>query len=62
MEMILNIKSEFKIMIKDYDWMDAVSKRAVSEKVDSLTIKIGYPDFLLNDTHLSELHAPVSLI
>jgi predicted metalloendopeptidase len=60
MEMILNIKSEFKIMIKEYDWMDAVSKRAVSDKVESIVIKIAYPEFLLNDTYLARMHAPVS--
>ncbi len=58
--MIQNLKSEFKVMIKEYEWMDPTSKRAVSEKVDSLTIKIGYPDFILNDTHLTEYYSPVN--
>lgn len=31
--MIENIKTEFKIMLTEYDWMDPDSKKAASEKV-----------------------------
>jgi len=31
--MIENIKSEFKIMLTEYDWMDPNSKREAAEKV-----------------------------
>lgn len=31
--MIENIKNEFKIMLTEYDWMDAKSKQAAAEKV-----------------------------
>lgn len=32
--MIENVKTEFKIMLTEYDWMDPDSKRAAAEKVN----------------------------
>ena len=33
MEMIQNIRKEFKTMLGDYDWMDPISKQSAIEKV-----------------------------
>ena len=53
--MIENIRNEFKLMLNELDWMDAKSKKAANEKADFIDVKIGYPDYTFNDTHLNDL-------
>ncbi|CAF0711916.1 unnamed protein product [Brachionus calyciflorus] len=55
-EMIKNIQNEFKIMLNEYDWMDRVSRKAALEKADSIDIKVGFPEFIFNDTYLIEMY------
>ncbi|WP_175529039.1 M13 family metallopeptidase [Granulicella pectinivorans] len=42
--MAVNIVNELKISIESRDWMTAPTKAKALEKVDALTIKVGYPD------------------
>ncbi len=42
--MALNIVNELKLSIQSRDWMSAPTKARALEKVNSLNIKIGYPD------------------
>ena len=57
--MIQNIRNEFKLMVKEYDWVDEKSKKAINEKIDSLYIKIGYPDEILDDNYLKSYYSEV---
>ena len=34
--MVINIQQEFKIMLREYDWMDAISRQHANEKVENL--------------------------
>ncbi len=43
-EMAVNIVNELKLSIQTRDWMSAPTKAKALEKVNSLNIKIGYPD------------------
>ena len=61
-DMIENIRNEFRIMLFENDWMDYKSKKAALEKVDLIDIKIGYPDFTFIDYHLNYLYKDVSVI
>ena len=58
--MINNIQKEFKIMLKEYEWMDNISRKAAIEKVDTLDLKVGYPDFIFNNTYIEEMYKEVS--
>lgn len=55
-EMIENIRSEFKVIVNELDWMDADSKKAAQDKADFIDPKIGYPDYTYNDTYLDILY------
>jgi predicted metalloendopeptidase len=57
--MIENIRSEFKIMLTEYDWMDTESKKAALEKAESIVLKIGYPDFTYDDYYLNKMYFEV---
>ena len=43
-EMAVNIVNELKLSIETRDWMSAPTKAKALEKINSLNIKIGYPD------------------
>ena len=62
MEMIQNIRNEFKFLLRENDWMDSHSNKAVQEKADAIFIKIGYPDYILDDAYLTEHYSRVNLI
>ena len=59
--MIQNIRSEFKAIVSELDWMDSKSKTAAQDKADLIDPKIGYPDFTFNDTHLNGLYKDVGI-
>lgn len=56
LEMIINLRNEFKRMLNEYDWIDAESRKSVSEKIDSLYVKIGYHDAILDDSYLNRVY------
>ena len=57
--MVANIQNEFKIILKEVDWMDKKSKENALEKADAIDIKIGYPEWILNDTELNDYYKNV---
>ena len=61
-EMIENIRSEFKVIVNELDWMDAESKKAAQDKADYIDPKIGYPDFTYNDTYMDKLYENVNIL
>lgn len=58
--MIENIRLEFIEMLKEADWMDKKSKEQALDKADFMDSKVGYPDFIYNNTHLNFLYRNVN--
>lgn len=56
LEMVNNIKSEFKEILKDIDWMDEETKKGANAKADTISEQIGFADELLNDAKLTEYY------
>ncbi|KAG7524186.1 phosphate-regulating neutral endopeptidase [Solea senegalensis] len=54
-ELIGGIRWAFiDILTKENDWMDQITKERAIEKADAVLAKVGYPEFILNDTYLSD--------
>uniref|UniRef100_A0A3Q2E4R0 Phosphate regulating endopeptidase homolog, X-linked n=1 Tax=Cyprinodon variegatus TaxID=28743 RepID=A0A3Q2E4R0_CYPVA len=54
-ELIEGIRWAFIDMLeKENDWMDEQTKQRAVEKAHAVLAKVGYPEFILNDTYLSE--------
>ncbi|KAG8450602.1 hypothetical protein GDO86_003032 [Hymenochirus boettgeri] len=54
-ELVEGIRWAFIDMLeKENDWMDAETKFKAKEKAKTVMAKVGYPDFLFNDTYLNE--------
>jgi predicted metalloendopeptidase len=58
-EMTDNLISEFKLILKESDWMDQESKNKALEKVDHMDRKIGYSDDIFNETYLESFYKNV---
>lgn len=52
-----NIRDEFVGVLRSLSWMDEGSRYFALDKVRQLTVEIGYPDELKNNTLLENLHA-----
>lgn len=57
LEMVNNIKAEFKEILNDIDWMDDVTKAGANAKADTMTEQIGYADELIVDAELIAYYA-----
>lgn len=54
LEMIQNIRASFNELLSDVPWMDETTRDVAKEKADAIQEKIGYPDYILNNTALDE--------
>ena len=52
LEMVMNIKSEFKAMLEKSSWMDDVTRREAITKAESIHDVIGYADGLMDDARI----------
>lgn len=53
MGMIHNIRDAFVELLAEVEWMDDGTKLVAKEKADAIQEKIGYPDYIMNDTALN---------
>jgi neprilysin len=57
LDMVNNIKSEFKEILKEIDWMDPETKKGANEKANTISEQIGFADELMNDAKIAEYYA-----
>lgn len=55
-EMVVNIKNEFKFMIQENSWMDDEIKEKARKSIDNLHEVVGFPDDLMNDERIVEFY------
>ncbi|CAF0883727.1 unnamed protein product [Adineta ricciae] len=60
-ELIKNIREIFGENLNKLQWIDEQSKSEARKKLDKIYEKIGYPDFIKNDTKLNERYADYSM-
>lgn len=58
-DMVREIREEFDIILKNVDWMDVESRQKAQEKAAAIDVKMAYPDFTNNATHLDILYKEV---
>lgn len=58
-EMISDIREAFNEILEENDWMDSETKRVAQEKANAMKERIGYPDFILNKTHLDQFYSRI---
>merc|ERR1719348_541795 len=55
-EMVVRVTEEFKIMLKELDWMDEVTRERALKKADQITPHIAYPKEILNNKLIEEFY------
>jgi predicted metalloendopeptidase len=48
-------------MLRETDWMDEESRNQALAKADNIDSKVGFPEFIYNDTHLNEIYEQVNI-
>jgi neprilysin len=61
LEMVENIKSEFKIILRENTWMDAITKKAATKKIEAIYEVIGYPDGLTKDVNIVKYYSRLNV-
>ena len=56
------IMQSFQELLRQITWIDDETKYLAAEKVDAMTLRIGYPDFILDPEILNEKYKTVSSI
>ncbi|XP_013143777.1 PREDICTED: endothelin-converting enzyme 1-like isoform X1 [Papilio polytes] len=59
--MTREIQQSFREILNMTDWIDSGTKKLAGHKVDSMMLRIGYPDFILNTEELNERYKEVKI-
>ena len=51
--MIHNIRDAFNKLLEEIDWMDDKTRDVARQKAAAITEKIGYPEYIVNDTAIN---------
>ncbi|KAM8706189.1 hypothetical protein ACLKA7_010466 [Drosophila subpalustris] len=61
LRMTHELQQAFREILKTTDWLDQSTKQLAEEKVNAMSLKIGYPDFILNAEELNEKYAGIDI-
>lgn len=61
LRMTHELQQAFRDILKKTDWLDASTKQLAEAKVNAMSLKIGYPDFILNAEELNEKYAGIEI-
>ena len=53
-ELVKNIRTSFEENLNSLQWIDKQSKNEAKKKLEKINQKIGYPDFIKDQTKLNE--------
>ncbi|KAJ8683045.1 hypothetical protein QAD02_018837 [Eretmocerus hayati] len=59
--MTREIQQSFRELLNESSWLDTATRRVAGEKVEAMQLRIGYPDFILDDKELSQRFKDVSI-
>lgn len=61
LSMAQELQATFRGIINETDWLDDRTKRLADVKLSRMTLNIGYPDFILNQTALNAQYADLHI-
>lgn len=60
LEMIHEIRHAFNDLLEENEWMDTETRLVAEDKANSMNERIGYPEYITNQTRLEEEYQNVS--
>lgn len=61
MAMVQELQNSFREILNETEWIDEATRKLALKKLDSMSLKIGYPDFILNRNKLDEKYAMLQI-
>ncbi|XP_075148601.1 M13 family metallopeptidase neprilysin 4 isoform X2 [Haematobia irritans] len=61
LRMTHELQQAFREILKTTDWLEPETKILAEQKVNAMSLKIGYPDFILNTEELNEKYAGIEI-
>lgn len=61
LKMTKELQENFRKILNATDWIDAQTRILANEKVDEMSLKIGYPDFILSEPDLNEKYMDLQI-
>lgn len=61
LKMTHELQQAFREILKNTDWLDSSTKHLAELKVNAMSLKIGYPDFILNPAELNEKYTGIRI-
>lgn len=61
LDMITNLKTTFREVLEETDWMTEATRTAALDKLAVMDYKVGYPEYIMNDTWISEHAAALNV-
>lgn len=61
LQLVDNLREAFKEMLTEVEWMEDTTKATAKDKADYVEPRIGYPDWVYNDTRLREKYELVTV-
>ncbi|KAL1402566.1 hypothetical protein pipiens_006032 [Culex pipiens pipiens] len=55
------LQQSFREILNETDWLDTPTKRLAEMKVNAMSLRIGYPDFILSHKELNEKYADLEI-
>lgn len=59
LQMTHELQQAFRDILQTTDWLDSQTKHLAEQKVNAMSLKIGYPDFILNTEELNEKYTGI---
>ena len=59
--MIHEIRHAFNDLLEENEWMDQETRKVAKDKADSMNERIGYPEYITNNTRLQDEYKNVSV-
>lgn len=61
LEMTHELQQAFREIINSTDWIDAPTKALSEDKLNAMSLRIGYPDFLLSHEELNKIYKDLNI-
>ncbi|XP_072931777.1 neprilysin-4-like isoform X2 [Epargyreus clarus] len=61
LKMTREIQQSFRELLHKTDWIDDETKKLAAHKVDTMMLRIGYPDFIINKEELDDRYKEVAI-
>lgn len=59
--MTIELQQAFKEILNETDWLDKETKFLAGEKINHMRLRIGYPDFILDQNELTKRYEDVEI-